>query len=182
MHIWESKVFETSYTFLWSFNCAINYFSASSSSLPSGSWNYGMVISCWVFIPSYHHSVILYVKFIKIYWSVVQKTFCIQDNSRHEINREVDAFAENFLSTLPNCSLVKNLERLHMKSISCSPNDMHFIKHVLLYARNLQMASVEKFKGNRNSALDASRMLKEFERVSPAARICFQHRDSCWLV
>jgi len=118
----------------------------------------------------------------QIYWSVVQKTFCIQDNSRHEINREVDAFAENFLSTLPNCSLVKNLERLHMKSISCSPNDMHFIKHVLLYARNLQMASVEKFKGNRNSALDASRMLKEFERVSPAARICFQHRDSCWLV
>ena len=110
------------------------------------------------------------------------KTFCIQDNSRHEINKEVDAFAENFLRTLPNCSLVKNLERLHLKSISCSPNDMHFIKHVLLYARNLQMASVENFKGHRNSTLDASRMLKEFERVSPAARICFQHRDSCWLV
>ena len=110
------------------------------------------------------------------------KTFFILDNSRHEINKEVDAFAENFLRTLPNCSLVKNLERLHLKSISCSPNDMHFIKHVLLYARNLQMASVENFKGHRNSALDASRMLKEFERVSPAARICFQHRDSCWLV
>jgi len=43
------------------------------------------------------------------------------------------------------------------------------------------MASVEKFKGNRNSALDASRMLKEFERVSPAARICFKHGDFCWL-
>jgi len=71
MHIWESKDFETSYTFLWSFNHAINYFSASSSSLPSGSWNYGTVISCWGFILSYHHSVILYVKFIKIYWYVV---------------------------------------------------------------------------------------------------------------
>jgi len=109
------------------------------------------------------------------------KTFCIQDNSRHEINREVDAFAENFLSTLPNCSLVKNLEHLHMKSISCSPNDMHFIKHVLLYARNLQMVLVENFNGNSNSALNASRMLKEFERVSPAARICFKHGDFCWL-
>ena len=75
------------------------------------------------------------------------KTFFILDNSRHEINKEVDAFTENFLGTLPNCSLVKNLERLHLKSISCSPNDMHFIKHVLLYARNLQMASVENFKG-----------------------------------
>jgi len=68
-----------------------------------------------------------------------------------------------------------------MKSISCSPNDMHFIKHVLLYARNLQMASVENFKGHRNSALDASRMLKEFERVSPAARIYFKQGDFCWL-
>ena len=39
MHIWESKDFETSYTFLRSFNHAINDFSTSSSSLPSGSWN-----------------------------------------------------------------------------------------------------------------------------------------------
>jgi hypothetical protein len=68
-----------------------------------------------------------------------------------------------------------------MKSISCSPNDMHFIKHVLLYARNLQMVLVENFNGNSNSALNASRMLKEFERVSPAARICFKHGDFCWL-
>jgi hypothetical protein len=40
---------------------------------------------------------------------------------------------------------------------------------------------VENFNGNSNSALNASRMLKEFERVSPAARICFKHGDFCWL-
>lgn len=125
----------------------------------------------------------MYVNFIKVH-SYVVPFFCIQDNPIHaEIDCDVNREAEYVLRTLPNNSdLVNNLECLHMKNIACSPNNMQFIRHVLLHATNLRVVLIEKFRGYRNSALEASKMLKEFERASQAARIGFEYDDFYWLV
>ncbi|CAL5089744.1 unnamed protein product [Urochloa decumbens] len=91
---------------------------------------------------------------------------------------EVDKVAGCLVTSLMCCSFLDNLEYLRMISISCSENDMYFIKRVLHTARNLQEVSVDMFQGSRKCAQGASRELKESQRASPQARISVKYRDS----
>ncbi|CAL5079597.1 unnamed protein product [Urochloa decumbens] len=91
---------------------------------------------------------------------------------------EVDKVAGCLVTSLMCCSFLDNLEYLRMTSISCSENDMYFIKRVLHTARNLQEVSVDMFQGSRKCAQEASRELKESQRASPQARISVKYRDS----
>ncbi|CAN6180293.1 unnamed protein product [Urochloa humidicola] len=92
---------------------------------------------------------------------------------------EVDLVSGCLLTTLLlHCSFLHNLEYLRMISISCSENDMQFIKHVLHTARNLQQVFVNMFPGSIKCAQEASRELKQCQRASPEARVSIKHGDS----
>ena len=103
----------------------------------------------------------------------------MQNSIRDEEIFQEGVVAGFMLSVLPNSTLwFKNLEYLRMINISCSENEMRFIRHVLHRARNLRAVSVDMFEGSTKTAQEASRELKECQRASPAARISIKHGDS----
>ncbi|CAL5066103.1 unnamed protein product [Urochloa decumbens] len=102
----------------------------------------------------------------------------ITDYFRGRKIAEVDKVAGCLVTSLMCCSFLDNLEYLLMISISCSENDMHFIKRVLHTARNLQEVSADMFQGSRKRAQEASRELQECQRASPEASISVKYRDS----
>ncbi|OEL25703.1 hypothetical protein BAE44_0013276 [Dichanthelium oligosanthes] len=94
-------------------------------------------------------------------------------------NTPVSSIAEQMLRLLPDAGLVRNLEYFYMNRISCSPNDMNFIKHIVLYARNLKLASMDLFEFSTKTTVDAARELIGIEKGSPAAEVCFNRGDFC---
>nr|CAB3456264.1 unnamed protein product [Digitaria exilis] len=116
-------------------------------------------------------------------WSLLQEVPLLQILEIRDCFRDgeanVDLVAGCMHTTLRSCfDLFKNLEYLRMVGISCSINDIYFIKHVVHEATNLKEVSVDMFEGSRKTAQEVSRELKDCQRASAASRITIKRGDS----
>jgi hypothetical protein len=104
------------------------------------------------------------------------KCSCFQDYIRDGEINEVNLVAGCMHTTLGYSTSLHKLEYLRMIGISCSENDMYFIKYALHKARYLEKVSVEIFERSQKSCQEVYRELNECPRAS-AAKIIIKHGD-----